>query len=133
MPTSAEGIEKYLSSGMIRAVGPVYAKKLVRAFGEKVFDVIEVTPDRLREVDGIGPIRAASILGIAGIGDHGTASATWLHQTRNATNESEPLACRGNISRGVGPTRVVNTKKARPRRRPDQVLGGSMAIEHRNR
>src|SRR5215207_11571845 len=39
-----------------------YAKKLVRAFGEKVFDVIEATPDRLREVDGIGPIRAASIL-----------------------------------------------------------------------
>jgi exodeoxyribonuclease V alpha subunit len=39
-----------------------YAKKLVRAFGEKVFDVIEDTPDRLREVDGIGPVRAASIL-----------------------------------------------------------------------
>src|ERR1700716_1090466 len=61
-PTSADGIEKYLSSGMIRGVGPVYAKKLVRAFGEKVFDVIEATPDRLREVDGIGRVRAASIL-----------------------------------------------------------------------
>src|SRR6266508_174025 len=61
-PTSADGIEKYLSSSMIRGVGPVYAKKLVRAFGEKVFDVIETSPDRLREVDGIGPVRAASIL-----------------------------------------------------------------------
>jgi exodeoxyribonuclease V alpha subunit len=61
-PTSADGIEKYLSSGMIRGVGPVYAKKLVRAFGEKVFDVIESTPERLREVDGIGPLRTASIL-----------------------------------------------------------------------
>ena len=61
-PTSADGIEKYLSSGMIRGVGLVYAKKLVRAFGEKVFDIIETTPDRLREVDGIGPVRAASIL-----------------------------------------------------------------------
>src|SRR3989449_585041 len=61
-PTSVEGIEKYLASGMIRGIGPVYAKKLVRAFGEKVFDVIEATPDRLREVDGIGPVRAASIL-----------------------------------------------------------------------
>jgi|SRR5712671_874870 len=59
---SAGGIEKYLSSGMIRGVGPVYAKKLVRAFGEKVFDVIEATPNRLREVAGIGPVRAASIL-----------------------------------------------------------------------
>jgi exodeoxyribonuclease V alpha subunit len=61
-PTSADGIERYLSSGMIRGVGSVYAKKLVRAFGEKVFDVIETTPERLREVDGIGPVRAASIL-----------------------------------------------------------------------
>jgi exodeoxyribonuclease V alpha subunit len=61
-PNSADGIEKYLSSGMIRGIGPAYAKKLVRAFGEKVFDVIEASPDRLREVDGIGPVRAASIL-----------------------------------------------------------------------
>src|SRR5438067_3290301 len=61
-PTSSDGIETYLSSGMIRGVGPIYAKKLVRAFGEKVFDVIETTPERLREVDGIGPVRAASIL-----------------------------------------------------------------------
>ena len=61
-PTSADGIEKYLSSGMIRGIGPAYAKKLLRAFGEKVFDLIEAAPDRLREVDGIGPVRAASIL-----------------------------------------------------------------------
>jgi len=61
-PSSAEGIERYLSSGMIRGVGPVYAKKLVRAFGEKVFEIIEGTPERLREVDGIGPVRAAGIL-----------------------------------------------------------------------
>src|SRR6187455_591541 len=62
LPDSADGIEKYLSSGMIKGVGPIYAKKLVRAFGEKVFDVIEAAPDRLREVEGIGPVRAASIL-----------------------------------------------------------------------
>ncbi len=57
-PTSVEGIERYLSSGMIRGVGPIYAKKLMRAFGEKVFGIIETSPDRLREVDGIGPVRA---------------------------------------------------------------------------
>jgi exodeoxyribonuclease V alpha subunit len=61
-PTSGDSIEKYLASGMIRGVGPVYARKLVRAFGEKVFDIIETTPDRLREIAGIGPVRAASIL-----------------------------------------------------------------------
>src|ERR1700688_3191824 len=60
-PTSADGIEKYLSSGMIRGIGPAYAKKLLRAFGEKVFDIIEATPERLREVDGIGPVRASRI------------------------------------------------------------------------
>jgi exodeoxyribonuclease V alpha subunit len=60
-PTSVEGIEKYLASGMIRGIGPVYAKKLLRAFGDKVFDVIEAEPDRLREVDGIGPVRASRI------------------------------------------------------------------------
>jgi exodeoxyribonuclease V alpha subunit len=62
-PNSVEGIEKYLASGMIRGIGPVYAKKLLRAFGEKVFDVIEAEPDRLREVDGIGPVRASRIVG----------------------------------------------------------------------
>jgi exodeoxyribonuclease V alpha subunit len=61
-PTSTEGIEKYLSSGMIRGIGPVYARKLVRAFAERVFDVIEGEPDRLREVDGVGPVRAQRIV-----------------------------------------------------------------------
>ena len=58
-PTSTEGIEKYLSSGMIRGIGPGYAKKLLGAFGDRVFDVIDREPDRLREVPGIGPMRAA--------------------------------------------------------------------------
>src|SRR5580700_8107735 len=53
-PSSIDGIEKYLSSGMIRGIGPTYASKIVKAFGEKVFDVIEAEPARLREVDGIG-------------------------------------------------------------------------------
>src|SRR6476660_3995512 len=60
-PTSIDGIERYLGSGMIRGIGPVYAKKLVRAFGEKVFDTIEAAPKRLREVTGIGPVRAKRI------------------------------------------------------------------------
>ena len=61
-PTTVEGIEKYLGSGMIRGIGPVYAKKLVRAFGEAVFDVIEQEPPRLREVTGIGPKQAERII-----------------------------------------------------------------------
>ena len=61
-PTTLEGIERYLGSGMIRGIGPIYARKLVRAFGEGVFDLIEQQPDRLREVTGIGPKRAARIV-----------------------------------------------------------------------
>jgi exodeoxyribonuclease V alpha subunit len=58
-PTTLEGIERYLASGMIRGIGPVYAKRLVRGFGEAVFDLIEQQPERLREVSGIGAKRAA--------------------------------------------------------------------------
>ena len=60
-PSSVEGIEKYLGSGMIRGIGPVYARRLVKAFGTDVFDVIEAEPERLRDVGGIGPVRAARI------------------------------------------------------------------------
>src|ERR1700723_564653 len=60
-PSSIDGIEKYLGSGMIRGIGPVYARKMVKAFGERVFDVIEAEPDRLREVTGIGAVRAKRI------------------------------------------------------------------------
>jgi exodeoxyribonuclease V alpha subunit len=61
-PTTLEGMERYLGSGMIRGIGPVYARKLVRAFGEAVFDLIEAEPGRLREVTGIGPKRASRII-----------------------------------------------------------------------
>src|SRR5713101_2536502 len=60
-PSTVDGIEKYLASGMIRGIGPVYAKKLVCIFGDKVFDVIGAQPARLREVEGIGPVRAGRI------------------------------------------------------------------------
>ena len=61
-PTTVEGIEKYLGSGMIRGIGPVYGKRLVQAFGEAVFDVIEEQPERLQKVEGIGPKRAERIV-----------------------------------------------------------------------
>lgn len=61
-PSTADGIEKYLGSGMIRGIGPVYAKRLVKHFGKDVFDVIEADPERLREIEGIGPVRANRII-----------------------------------------------------------------------
>ncbi len=53
-PTSREGIEKYLGSGLIKGIGPVYAKKLVEKFGEQVFTIIEEQSARLEDVRGIG-------------------------------------------------------------------------------
>jgi exodeoxyribonuclease V alpha subunit len=60
-PTTLEGIERYLGSGLVRGIGPHFAKRLVGAFGAEVFDVIERTPVRLRDVPGIGPVRAERI------------------------------------------------------------------------
>ncbi|CAI8817662.1 SF1B family DNA helicase RecD2 [Methylococcus capsulatus] len=60
-PSTLEGIEKYLGSGMVKGIGPHFAKKLVRAFGQAVFDVIETSPERLEELDGIGPKRRARV------------------------------------------------------------------------
>ena len=56
-PTTLDGIEKYLGSGMVKGIGPHFAKKLVKAFGHLVFDVIEQTPERLLELPGIGKKR----------------------------------------------------------------------------
>ena len=53
-PNTLEGIEAYLGSGMIKGIGRAMAKKLVGAFGDQVFEVIERQPQRLREVPGIG-------------------------------------------------------------------------------
>ncbi len=61
-PTTTDGIQKYLGSGMIPGIGPVYAEGLVDAFGAEVFDVIETMPERLQEVAGIGPKRAEKII-----------------------------------------------------------------------
>ena len=61
-PTTLEGIEKYLGSGMVKGIGPHFAKKLVNAFGEAVFEVIEETPQRLEELAGIGPKRKACVV-----------------------------------------------------------------------
>lgn len=60
-PTSREGIEKYLGSGLIKGIGPVYAKKLVGKFGEEIFDIIDHHSSRLEEIEGIGSGRRKKI------------------------------------------------------------------------
>lgn len=60
-PTTVDGIEKYLGSGLIEGIGPTYAKRLVAAFGVETLRVIDEEPERLRKVPGIGKKRAAQI------------------------------------------------------------------------
>ena len=61
-PATVGGIEKYLGSGLIRGIGKVMASRLVATFGLETLDVIENRPDRLVEVEGIGPKRSRDIL-----------------------------------------------------------------------
>jgi exodeoxyribonuclease V alpha subunit len=56
-PHTTEGIAKYLGSGLVKGIGPKYAKKIVEVFGKQTLDVIEKSPGYLAQVKGIGPKR----------------------------------------------------------------------------
>ena len=61
LPASLEGIEQYLGSGLVEGIGPAMAGRIVARFGEEALRVIEETPGRLSEVQGIGPKRISAI------------------------------------------------------------------------
>ena len=61
IPTTSDGIARYLGSGLISGVGPALATRLVDRFGEQTLEVITTESGRLREVSGIGKSRAKSI------------------------------------------------------------------------
>jgi len=61
VPATVAGIEKYLGSGLIKGIGPVNARRIVRTFGLDTLQVIEEEPDKLTEVEGIGPRRVDMI------------------------------------------------------------------------
>jgi exodeoxyribonuclease V alpha subunit len=60
-PATLNGIQRYLGSGLIKGIGPIFAKRLVEVFGLDTLRVIEEEPVRLRTVDGIGPRRVQRI------------------------------------------------------------------------
>lgn len=61
VPASVYGIQKYLSSGLIKGIGPIMAKRIVKQFGKGTLNVIENEIDKLANVDGIGPKRIGMI------------------------------------------------------------------------
>src|SRR5919202_1472598 len=115
-PTTVEGIERYLGSGMIRGVGPVYAKKLVAAFGQRVFELIEQEPDRLREVTGIGPKRAARI--VAGWAEQKVIREIMLFLHSNGVGTSRAVR----IYKTYGP-QAVEVVSENPYRLPRDIRG----------
>ncbi len=60
-PATAEGIRKYLGSGLIKGIGPVMAKRIVERFGATTLDIIDQFPERLQEVEGVGEYRLEKI------------------------------------------------------------------------
>lgn len=62
VPATVHGIRKYLGSGLIKGIGPIIAERIVKKFALETLEVIEKTPERLSEVDGIGPKRIAMII-----------------------------------------------------------------------
>jgi exodeoxyribonuclease V alpha subunit len=60
-PHTVEGIERYLGSGLVKGIGPHFARRIVEAFGERTLSVIDESPGFLREVKGIGPRRVQRI------------------------------------------------------------------------
>jgi len=62
MPTSVDGIRKYLSSGLIKGIGPVTAGRIVDKFGKDAFEVMEKEPKRLLEIRGITQTKLYEIL-----------------------------------------------------------------------
>lgn len=61
LPATLQGIKRYLGSGLIKGVGAVMAERIVATFGEATLALLDTDPGRLREVPGIGPIRAQRI------------------------------------------------------------------------
>ena len=61
LPATALGIEKYLGSGLIKGIGPKYARKIVQKFGKETLEILEEDPDALLSVPGIGKLRVERI------------------------------------------------------------------------
>ncbi|MFG2518747.1 ATP-dependent RecD-like DNA helicase [Streptomyces sp. NPDC048527] len=61
LPATIQGIRRYLGSGLVKGIGPVFADRITRHFGLDTLDIIEQEPGRLIEVPGLGPKRTKKI------------------------------------------------------------------------
>jgi exodeoxyribonuclease V alpha subunit len=61
LPSSVRGIEKFLSSGLIKGIGPVLARRIVKKFGDQTIEVIAKKPEKIRAVEGVGAVKLKEI------------------------------------------------------------------------
>jgi exodeoxyribonuclease V alpha subunit len=61
LPSSAKGVEKFLSSGLIRGIGPVLARRIVKKFGSQTIDILSKDPGKLKKVEGVGRVKLNEI------------------------------------------------------------------------
>ncbi|NIO48454.1 MAG: ATP-dependent RecD-like DNA helicase [Candidatus Aminicenantes bacterium] len=61
LPASIKGIEKFLSSGLIKGIGPVLARRIIKKFGDKTIDILTKNPDKLQQVEGVGRVKLKEI------------------------------------------------------------------------
>lgn len=111
-PSTLEGIERYLGSGVIKGIGPRFAERLVDAFGERIFSVIESDPKLLQKVPGIGPGRREKI--VAGWADQKAVRAIMVFLQ----------------SHGVGTARAVRIYKTYGQKAIDKVRENPYTLAH---
>jgi len=122
MPTGARGIEAYLSSGAIKGVGKVIAKRIVAKFGDKTFEIMEENMTRLREVQGISQRKVTEITHswresrldrelITFLGEHGISPA-WASRLRKAYGGAALSIVRSNPYRLAAEVRGVGFHRA---------------------
>jgi len=61
LPASAKGIEKFLSSGLIKGIGPVLAGRIIKKFGAETLEIISERPNKLKDVEGVGEVKLKEI------------------------------------------------------------------------
>lgn len=61
LPSSVKGIEKFLSSGLIKGIGPVLARRIVKKFGAQTIEILSQTPEKIKEVEGVGEVKLGEI------------------------------------------------------------------------
>ena len=118
MPATLAGMERYLASGLIRGIGKVMAARLVKRFGLETMDVIERAPERLEEVEGIGPARTRADL------------RRLERAAGRAPGDAVPPVARGR--HGARPPHLAAVRRRRDRDRARQPLpAGRGGLRHR--